>query len=167
VRRYTAAEARALRGAATAGPWQRDGLDVLPSRIPSEGWLIAACGTSDSPDAAPYNAALIAAAPDLAATVEALEAELAEARLCLLAEAGDPAGAVGLRPFWQHSANGWTLRIDGRSVAQVRRVHPPGNLPDAPSFLTWATAVDGPRGPLDGYGSIRDAMRWVESQVLP
>lgn len=104
-------------------------------------------------------------AKSAAARVAALEADLAEARLCLLAEAGDPRGAEGLRGAWQHSATGWTLRKEGRAVAQVRRVHPPGNLPDAPSFLTWATAGDGPRGPIEEFATYREAMRWVEREV--
>lgn len=49
----------------TEGPWRRDGLDVVPARPSLEGWQIADCGTSNSPDSAPYNADLIAAAPDL------------------------------------------------------------------------------------------------------
>ena len=49
----------------TPGPWRRDGFDVVPARLPSEGWQIADCGTANSPDSAPYNTDLIAAAPDL------------------------------------------------------------------------------------------------------
>ncbi len=49
----------------TEGPWHRSGFDVVPARMSSEGWHIADCGTSNSPDSAPYNADLIAAAPDL------------------------------------------------------------------------------------------------------
>ena len=49
----------------TPGPWRRDGFDVVPARMSSEGWHIADCGTSNSPDSAPHNADLIAAAPDL------------------------------------------------------------------------------------------------------
>ena len=67
----------------TPGPWHRDGFDVVPARLSSEGWRIADCGTSDSPDSAPYNADLIAAAPnlhrhasELADEVERLRAEV-------------------------------------------------------------------------------------------
>jgi hypothetical protein len=89
-RRYTGAEARALREAATEGPWEwrqfgREACDALVSPStwggPGRGIVL------DLGDAEPYenrhgecdsvdDRALIAAAPDLAATVEALEAEL-------------------------------------------------------------------------------------------
>ena len=88
-RRYTGAEARALREAATDGPWEwrqfgREACDALVSPStwggPGRGIVL------DLGDAEPYenrhgecesvdDRALIAAAPDLAATVEALEAE--------------------------------------------------------------------------------------------
>ena len=58
--------ARRLLEGATPGPWRYDRYDVVPTRSVSEGWLIADCGTSDSPDAADANVRLISAAPDLA-----------------------------------------------------------------------------------------------------
>lgn len=63
----TAADrARRLLAGTTPGPWRCDQYDVIPARTVSEGWLIADCGTSDSPDAADANVRLIAAAPTLA-----------------------------------------------------------------------------------------------------
>jgi uncharacterized small protein (DUF1192 family) len=70
----------------TEGPWRRDGFDVVAARLPSEGWQIADCGTSNSPDSAPYNTNLIAAAPALHATCKHLFAEVAR----LTAEPGKP-----------------------------------------------------------------------------
>lgn len=77
-KRITAEEARRLREAATEGPWMLDGYRVFVNR--TEGFEVADCGSSNSPDDAGGNAALIAAAHDLAYTVEALQAERDEAR---------------------------------------------------------------------------------------
>ncbi len=90
----TADEARVLREAATPGPWRVTDYDTVAPSIGCGGWDIAVVhgdddgrpwDADDSEPVAPLplsDAALIAAAPDLAATVEALEAErdaLAEA----------------------------------------------------------------------------------------
>lgn len=82
-RTITAEEARALREAATPGPWRKsDEWNVMVTagtRYPvisagsnSMGWPV--------PHATRGNTALIAAAPDLAATVEALHAEVQRLR---------------------------------------------------------------------------------------
>lgn len=65
------------------------------------------------------DAALIAAAPDLAATVEALEAEVAELRATLAADRGEPEGAL---PGWHahtYPEAVCFLRYDGRDLAAV------------------------------------------------
>ena len=73
--RISAAEARRLREAATPGPWEahtdHQGPKVWPTHGAGVDCYIADC----DPLHAEGNAALIAAAPTLAATVEALEAE--------------------------------------------------------------------------------------------
>ena len=165
MRRYTAAEARALREAATPGPWtfvvytKNDAAVYVAEEDPEKHehpHALVAGGVGGHRDAA-----LLAAAPDLAATVEALEAELAEARLCLLAEAGDPSGAVGLRGAFDWRPGGWwRLRYPNRV--------------DALLFRQWGEGRGALRARIDGGSiyapaglTIREAMRWVESQVLP
>lgn len=159
MRRYTGVEARALREAATPGARDVDARRTrynvirLPTGAPDDGGdLLAECWSIG-------DARLFAAADGLAATVEALEAELIEARLCLLAEAGDPRGADGLRGTWEPRAGGWwRLRCSGQG--------------DALLFRQWGGG--GLRARLDrgvvlvpAGLTIREAMRWVESQVLP
>jgi len=107
-------------------------------------------------------------APDLAATVEALEAERDEARLCLLAEAGDPRGAEGLHPGWVHRPGGWCLSDDGSASnmrAMVWRARPCDLDELAP--LHWQRDFAwGERGkPVPAGLTIREAMRWVEREV--
>lgn len=71
---------RARLDAATPGPWAREGLSVSVTYPCSEGWEVADCGTSRSPDTAQFNADLIAHAPaDLAALLD--EVELLRAQL--------------------------------------------------------------------------------------
>ena len=88
----TADEARVLREAATPGPWRVTDYDTVAPSIGCGGWDIAVVhgdddgrpwDADDSEPVAPLplsDAALIAAAPDLAATVEALHAEVARLR---------------------------------------------------------------------------------------
>lgn len=102
------------------------------------------------------------AAPDLAATVEALEAELAEARLCLLAEAGERRGAEGLRGRWERRADRWCL-VDGMGVPThfVKRAV---NQGADSTVLRWSS--NGTWWPCVPAGlTIREAMRWVEREV--
>ena len=150
MRRYTAAEARALLLAVEPGT----------SKLARSAGLVT----------------LRLAARDLAATVEALEAELAEARLCLLAEAGDPGGAVGLHPGWVHRAAGWCIVLERQRtpVAAVHRERP--IMGEGACFVAWTMDLTRLRWtPINAdltaaspsATSIRDAMRWVESQVLP
>jgi hypothetical protein len=83
----TAEEARTLREAATPGPWRKSGewnvLVTAGTRYPviSAGWNSMGWPV---PHAMRGNTALISAAPDLAATVEALhgEVERLRDRLC-------------------------------------------------------------------------------------
>lgn len=88
-----AAEARVLREAATPGPWRKSDewnvlvtagtrYPVISAGLSSMGWPV--------PHAKRENTALIAAAPDLAATVEALHALLDEA-YDIIASQGNPA----------------------------------------------------------------------------
>jgi hypothetical protein len=142
VRRYTAAEARALREAATPGPWRSawnepDDFDGPMIAGATGGVVVELWWDGPRTACAEPDAALIAAAPDLAATVEALEAELAEARLCLLAEAGDPAGAVGLHPGWVHRAVGWclVLEVGEIPVVAVHRERP--IMGEGACFIAW------------------------------
>jgi hypothetical protein len=85
---YTAAEAKALREAATPGPWftsgdcQTGGLDYLTVEVPigptenvSAAVLASIRRYGRHKNMAEGNAAILAAAPDLCLTVEALEAE--------------------------------------------------------------------------------------------
>jgi len=88
----TADEARVLREAATPGPWRVTDYDTVAPSIGCGGWDIAVVhgdddgrpwDADDSEPVAPLplsDAALIAAAPDLAATVEAPHAEVARLR---------------------------------------------------------------------------------------
>ena len=70
MKHITGAEALELVEAATPGPWEHSGASVRVRGAPSVGALaVAAYGRPEE------NAALIAAAPDLARTVIALEAE--------------------------------------------------------------------------------------------
>ena len=142
MRRYTAAEARALREAASDP-------------------------TTSTADHYRANMELRDAAGDLAATVESLEAELAEARLCLLAEARDPAGAVGLHPGWVHRAAGWCLLTQAGEtpVAMLRRNRPA--LGEGSSDLSWTPEPPFGWRSMPWVSGMREAMRWVESQVLP
>jgi hypothetical protein len=92
VKRYTGAEARALREAATPGArdieTRRTRYNVirLPTGAPDDGGdLLAECWSIG-------DARLIAAAPDLAATVEALEAERDAERAAVVAWLRERAG---------------------------------------------------------------------------
>lgn len=96
-----------------------------------------------------------------------LEADLAEARLCLLAEAGDPMGSEGLHPGWVHCPGGWMLTTTGRlsdGLALLARARPDER---GPTSLRWMRTLSaGNRGELVPAGlTIRDAMRWVEREV--
>ncbi len=89
--------------------------------------------------------------------VDALESQVAELRLCLLAEAGDPRGVVGLRTGWEPRAgNWWRFRGYGRG--------------DALLFRQWGGGLRArfARGMEDVPAgmSIRDAMRWVEEREM-
>ena len=94
---YTAAEARALREAATPGPWftsgdcQTGGLDYLTVEVPigptenvSAAVLASIRRYGRHKNMAEGNAAILAAAPDLCLTVEALEAERDRLRAALV-----------------------------------------------------------------------------------
>lgn len=79
-RTITAEEARALREAATPGPWLACGsteVSTTPSGAPDDGGDLVAATYRIT------NTALIAAAPDLAASVEALHAEVERLRALL------------------------------------------------------------------------------------
>lgn len=113
MKRYTGAEARALREAATAGPWHMEHASKAP---PGDEWgevvsRLHPAGGAGAPVPgmrltwtrrgvgvlAERNARLIAAAPDLAATVEAMDAEIAELRATLAAERKEAAWLQHLR----------------------------------------------------------------------
>lgn len=96
--------------AATPGPWQRGShYDVVTSSR-SEGWLVADCGTADSPDEASANVAFIAHA---AADIARLLAEVR--RLHQLVQI--PKIAKWLP--WYNESNGYrisTLTVNGYDV---------------------------------------------------
>ncbi len=82
--RVTAEEARGLLEAATPGPWSSRvaGMsDRVLAEPDEDGYTIVCAQPGGRRGAWGYNAALIAAAPDLAATVVALEADLAALRI--------------------------------------------------------------------------------------
>lgn len=123
MRRITGEEARALREAATPGPWQVGVSALCPHRpnrccnVYSENTsdVTATCGAGiDGLDAA-----LIAAAPDLAFTVEALEAEASELRATLASERDAVVAWLLSRADkgWVHSTAGVELWSELRNAA--------------------------------------------------
>lgn len=165
MKRYTGAEARALREAATAGPWHMEHASGAP---PGDEWgevvsRLHPAGGAGAPVPgmrltwtrrgvgvlAERNARLIAAAPDLAATVEAMDAEIAELRATLAAERGEPEGAL---PGW--SPLGETWHRDGASVCR---------LAFRGERAGWGAHVVGVFGALGPFRSARDAMRAADA----
>lgn len=166
--RRTGAEARALRETATPGPWRHPNAKIAHVVAPDcvVHSIDLATDWISTPLCRPRwiaDAALIAAAPDLAATVEALEAELAEARLCLLAEAGDPRGAEGLRGSWGWYLGRWQLVDGDADLAFLRRTRV-GGATD-PYGLRWSKDGGATLYPIPAGLTIREAMRWVEREV--
>ena len=121
----TAEQARALREAATPGPW------VVEDDGPEYGLcVVMPSGTSACVGAAggPV-AALIAAAPDLAATVEALHAEVARLRAEVDAARDVIIGAEPVFGYHESSLSGsWTCAFCGAEMDKRLRLrdHEPG-----------------------------------------
>ena len=103
-----------------------------------------------------------------------LEANLAEARLCLLAEAGDPRGAEGLHPGWVHRAVGWCLVLERQRtpVAAVHRERP--SVGEGACYIAWTRDLTRLRWtPINAdltadspaATTMREAMRWVEREA--
>lgn len=102
------------------------------------------------------DAALILAAPALAATVVALSADLAELRATLAAERGDPAGAL---PGWAWDTNTWHRPYGPVGRVGVKKLNAEwdvilwgSNLP--PGFRQYSTAP-----------TAREAMRLADASL--
>lgn len=101
-------------------------------------------------------------ARQVASLARSTMAALDEARLCLLAEAGDPRGAEGLHGRWERRADRWCL-VDGMGVPThfVKRAV---NQGADSTVLRWSN--NGTWWPHAPAGlTIREAMRWVEREV--
>jgi hypothetical protein len=145
-------EIRDLLSKATPGPWSTDGLYVVWPKV-SEGWLIADCGTANSPDAAPGNVALIAAAPDLAAEVLRQRTDLSEARAEIAALRGLPEGAVG--SGWECERDYRYDRLWARHDAGTRAVVWLGS----DGSVLWAVNDEADAGVAHPAPTLRGAMR--------
>lgn len=128
-------------------------------------WMLEASVTPESGFYAWANRKLQSSAPALAHTVIALHDQLAELEATLAAERGDPRGAEGLHPGWVHRAAGWCL-VDGVApIATVRRHRP---VSGGECYLAWSRGSTVRRWHEVPAGlTIREAMRFVETQVLP
>ena len=143
----TADEARVLREAATPGPWRVTDYDTVAPSIGCGGWDIAVVhgdddgrpwDADDSEPVAPLplsDAALIAAAPDLAATVEALHAEVARLTALVEDQRWDARDDVRMAGLCERS----------RIAAWLRRKAMAGitaGLPETPTLLALLSYAD-------------------------
>jgi hypothetical protein len=127
----TADEARVLREAATPGPWRVTDYDTVAPSIGCGGWDIAVVhgdddgrpwDADDSEPVAPLplsDAALIAAAPDLAATVEALHAEVARLRASMQRISGVVAAVAGVLDYAHETATREDIDFDDMVVSKL------------------------------------------------